>query len=158
VIKTIHIHAVIDLVLTPISGFQPHTSSLRPDHLPAFQNLPYIEYYVSYALPEELKGEYEDPVHVVQARLRETPNLQWARYLSKLPDSGNYRTAQTTVTQVVKFGQKIVKDDSQIPDYGYGIGCFHWPSQNFAVSVCFEHMTANDEFLRVYLQKYPSDW
>jgi hypothetical protein len=33
------------LVLTPISGFQPHTSFLRPDHLPAFQNLPYIEYY-----------------------------------------------------------------------------------------------------------------
>ena len=145
------------LVLTPISGFQIKVKGgSSSDHLPMFQNLPFIEYYASYALPE--KSNHGNTVQVVEASVREMPNPQWAGYVSKLPNSGNYLTAQTTVTRVVEFGQNVVKDDSQIPDYGGGTECFRWPSRNFEVSVCFVEMTANDEFLKVYLQKLPSDW
>ena len=143
------------LVLAPISGFQIEVKNSSPNHLPMFQNLPFIEYYASYALPEDLN--HRNTVQVVEASVREMPNSQWARYLAKLPNSGNYLTAQTTVTRVVVFGQNVLKDDSEIPDYGAGTECFRWPSRNLEVSVCFDHMAPVDEFVKAYLQKHPSD-
>jgi hypothetical protein len=56
--------------------------------------------------------------------------------------------------KVMKFGNWVVQNPSQLQTNGELF--FHWPSGNNLITVHF-YKGERDEFLKAYLQKYPSD-
>jgi hypothetical protein len=61
-----------------------------------------------------------------------------------------------SLTKVTKFSQTIVQNASMRYPNGDGTLCFLWPGGNLVVSVCYETPKVDEEFLKQYLEKYPS--
>jgi hypothetical protein len=79
------------------------------------------------------------------------PNSAWSRYKAKY--SLGSLTALSKVAVVTKFGKRIYLDSSQSEG---GVLSFHWPCDTMAVTVRYEENHINEEFLKRYLNKYPS--
>jgi hypothetical protein len=107
---------------------------------------------------DELYRSQQNPLGMpasVTATVHQYPNAVWARYRAKFPDFNLYnRSAGFTV--VTKFQNRVYFDSSP-GQKQLGNSAFHWPSG--AISIDLSYHSAgpiNEEFLRRYLEKYPS--
>ena len=116
---------------------------------------PAINYSVGYVPTKEpLNGASIQ--RIVAVRVTQLPNAEWARYRVRYPMNNEAVTNPGSLTDVVKFGQTVVQDTAMRYPNGGGSLCFLWPSNNMAISICYETPEVNEEFIRQYLEKYPS--
>lgn len=91
----------------------------------------------------------------VTVSVTQYPNAAWARYGTNYNyPAGGLRDSPDRYVTVKKRGQAILQDSGR--GSGGGMLCFRWPSDTFAVSVCYETRQVDEEFLHQYLDKYPS--
>jgi hypothetical protein len=86
---------------------------------------------------------------IVRVDVTLLPSESVAKYRTKNPRYNVAVISPASLTNVQRFGQTVIQDT-------YGNVCFHWPSNNIVVSVCFDTSQIHDAFLRRYLEKYPS--
>jgi len=84
------------------------------------------------------------------------PNAEWGRYDVKYPSPNIVLDSPQSLTKVTKFSQTIAQNTSMRYSNGGGTLCFLYLSGNFLVSVCYETPQVDEEFLKQYLEKYPS--
>jgi len=146
--------AVID---REIGGLYPWLPMSRSSgQLSAIQP-PSVAYSIGYTTMKD--PPIESLQRIVAVTVTQLPSGEWARYRIKYPEYPGANPAinsPQSLTNVTKFGQTIVQDASMRYPNGGGTLCFHWPSGNFAISVCYERPEIDEEFLRKYLEKYPS--
>jgi hypothetical protein len=83
----------------------------------------------------------------VSVSLTEYPNSAWASYeLRNIPTPNAAYMYAKYRKNVMKFGNWVLQNSGQ----------FYWPSGNNLLTVYF-HNGERDEFLKAYLEKYPSD-
>jgi hypothetical protein len=137
------------LIVHEIAGlypWSPMSNSLGPS-----RSVPAINYAVGYTVTKD--PHPGSILRVVAVNVTQLPTAEWARYRVKYPPTN---VAPQYLSNVKKFGQTIIQDTSgRYPDGG-GTLCFLWPSGNFAVSVCYTTPQVDEEFLKQYLEKYPS--
>jgi hypothetical protein len=148
------------LILKDVGGLFPHYPlvSILPAQccnpsLPAT-----VRYFVDY-----LPWKWSNPPALQYASVRVTatvqqfPSMEWAQYRTKYPAEFNLTMNDLRYfTRVTKFGNHIIMNSvSRYPD-GNGTLCFLWPSGTMVITICFESKEVNEEFLRIYLAKYPS--
>lgn len=113
-----------------------------------------VNYWIGYTTAKD------PPPYQVQrtvaVSVTQLPNAEWAYYRSKYPATNVAIDSPQTLIHVIRFGQVVVQDTHMRYPDGGGTLCFHWPSGNFAVSVCYETKKVDEEFLREYLTEYPS--
>lgn len=93
---------------------------------------------------------------VVAVEITEFPNAEWARYRVNHNQVYVGLGSGESLAKVQKFGQSIIQDASNRNRDASGTLCFFWPHDTFVVSVCYETPEVNEEFIREYLEKYPS--
>lgn len=83
------------------------------------------------------------------------PNSAWARYKAKYPNPMLGSWGPLPI--VARFENRVYVNSSQwYPNHG-GTIFFHWPSGAVAVNIRYEASgSINEEFLKRYLDKYPS--
>lgn len=142
------------LIVNQIGGLYPWSSITAPV-APAYPTQSQaIKYSVGYtAIPNP------PPVSVrriVAVEVEQLPNADWALYKVKYPPSNVAIFSPKSLSRVTKFNQTVVQNTvSRYPDGG-GTLSFLWPSGLFVVTVYFETPEVREEFLRQYLEKYPS--
>lgn len=144
------------LIVREIGGLYPwlpmasEATAFDLPHAPHTEN-----YSIGYTTAKD-PAPFASIQRVVAVSVKQLPNAEWAFYRSKYPSTNVAIDRPQSLTRVVRFGQAIVQDTySRSPDGG-GTLCFHWPSGNFAVSICYETKQVDEEFLHEYLEKYPS--
>ncbi len=139
------------LIVREIAGLYPWA----PMSSSSFALWPPAEYYlVGYTATKE-----PSPTsirRIVAVNVTQLPNADWARYDVKYPSINIAIASPQSLTKVTKFSQTIVQNTSMRYSNGGGTLCFLWPSGNFVVSICYETPQVDEEFLRQYLEKYPS--
>lgn len=144
------------LILEPIGGLVPEKSEgSNPWHPPdqAFQFVPQMNFQVEYIAEKD-----NDPPAVI-VRVQQFPNDAWPLYFAKWsPDPGFLReeNPDLVLTRVKKFKNRVVMDTQFRSPDETGMLWFFWPSRNNLVSITFRSKTIQEEFLRRYLEKYPS--
>lgn len=98
----------------------------------------------------------ESVQRVVAVEVIEFPNPEWALYHVKYPALAYGTGVIPSYTKVKRLGQTVVQDATLRNRNGSGRLCFLWPHETFVVSVCYETPDVNEEFIREYLDKYPS--
>jgi hypothetical protein len=116
--------------------------------------VPAINYAVGYTVIKDQRSG--SIVRVVAVNVTQFPTAEWARYRVKYPLSNVAINSSEYLSNVQKFGDTVVQDTSMRYPDGGGNLCFRWPSGNFAVSLCYETRQVDEEFLKLYLEKYPS--
>jgi hypothetical protein len=116
---------------------------------------PAVNYSVGYT-KERDSQRWPIPDRIVAVNVTQLPNPEWARYRVKYPPINVAIDSPQSLTRVRKFGQTVVQDSHMRYTNGGGTLCFLWPSSSFAVSVCYESPKVDEEFLRKYLERYPS--
>jgi len=145
------------VIAREIGGFYPWLPmSSSSGQLSAIQP-PNVAYSIGYTTMKD--PPIQSLQRIVAVTVTQLPNGEWARYRIKYPEYPGTNPAinsPQSLTKVTKFGQAIVQDTSMRYPNGGGTLCFHWSSGNFAISVCYESPEIDEEFLREYLEKYPS--
>ena len=141
------------LILDPVDGLFPvrpesGMMSVQPDRF-----APYKTFSVEYRVTKVEPSNFAPGVAVV--RLKEAPNGEWAKYYADY--SGDIQQFPPRVKRVEEFGQSLNQDTSRKGLFGVYRACFDWPSDDFAVSICFP-TSINEAILKEYLRKYPSAW
>jgi hypothetical protein len=112
-----------------------------------------IDFWVEY-----LADKDDNPPRVV-VEVQQYPNEAWPRYYAKWsPVPGILRDGnpRLVLTRVKKFGNQVVMDrQSRSPDET-GILWFFWPSGRNLVSITYSSRVIDEEFLRRYLERFPS--
>jgi hypothetical protein len=140
------------LIVHEIAGLYPWlpmSNSLGPSG-----SVPAINYAVGYTVTKDQHGG--SILRVVAVNVTQLPTAEWARYRVRYPPANVAIQSSEYLSNVKKFGQTVVQDTSRRYPDGGGTLCFLWPSGNFAVSLCYETRQVDDEFLKQYLEKYPS--
>jgi hypothetical protein len=139
------------LIVREINGLYPWAPMSRS----SFALWPPAEYYlVGYTATKE-----PPPAsirRIVAVNVTQLPNAEWVRYDVKYPSINIALDSPQSLTKVTKLSQTIVQNTSMRYSNGGGTLCFLWPSSNFVVSVCYETPQVDEEFLKQYLEKYPS--
>jgi hypothetical protein len=144
------------LILEPIGGLVPEKSEgSTPWHPPnqAFQFVPQMNFQVEYVAEKDI----DPPAAIVQ--VQQFPNDAWPLYFAKWsPNPGFLReeNPDLVLTRVKKFKSRVVMDTQFRSSDDTGMLWFFWPSRNNLVSITFRSKTIQEEFLRRYLEKYPS--
>ncbi len=87
------------------------------------------------------------------------PNEAWPLYFAKWSPSPNilqHGDPSLDITRVMKFKNRIVMDRQYRSADETGKLWFFWPSGKNLISITYRTKMIDDEFLRRYLQKYPS--
>lgn len=141
------------LLRQEIGGWTPYGSDSRM--LPAETTLPAYEKANSRAL---LPQRYLSSISYSDGRngmalpvvnVTTYPTTAWAKYeLRHIPTSNKIIIRPDSVKKVMKFGNRLYQEGPY----------FYWPSGNKLVFLNFigMHQSVFDEFLKVYLTKYPS--
>jgi hypothetical protein len=112
---------------------------------------PSIEYYVSYVPRKDAPlGSYQPRV---TAEVSQFSNADWARYKVKYPSGLTDLRSLLTIT---KFGNKIVMNTMMRYPNGDGELDFLWPCGDVVVTLRYQIRDVNEEFLKRYLDRYPS--
>ena len=163
-------HAVLEDILaeTPPRATLPDRAPKRPEDMllvreiaghpagKAYAN-PYSGVSVGAALYSVRYGtEPEVGPDAVAVEVREMPNAEWAHYQSRHPLPDVEAISPESIVPVTQAGANMYKDSLARSSDGTGWLCFRWPSGNFAVSICYATPTIDQEFLKEYLEKYPS--
>jgi hypothetical protein len=113
-----------------------------------------IKYSIGYT------GTLDPPIssarRIVAVDVEEMPNANWARYNVRYPGLVLAIDFPKAFSRVTKFGQTVVQNTMMRYPDGGGILEFLWASGRFVVTVRYETPDVNEEFLRQYLEKYPS--
>jgi hypothetical protein len=143
------------LIVREIAGFYPWLPDARIFAQVSHVMPTVMRYSVGYTTTKDPPPP--EPVQrVVAVEVTEFPNTEWAQYHVKYPQLSYGLGSAQSLTKVKKFGQVVVRDASHRNRNGGGSLCFLWPHETFVVSVCYEMQEVNDEFIREYLEKYPS--
>jgi len=142
------------LIVGEIAGLYPWAPMANSSGQLSPVSPPAVNYLVDYTATK-------DPAplsvrRIVAVGVTQLPNAEWARYRVKYPLPNVAIDSPQSLTNVSKFGQTIVQNTSMRYPNGDGTLCFLWPSRNFVVSVCYETRQVKEEFLKQYLEKYPS--
>ncbi len=139
-------------ILREIAGRYPWA----PMSIPSFGEWPpFINYLVGYTATKE-PPPATSVQRIVAVGVTQLPNAEWARYRVKYPQPNIAIDSPLSLTKVTKFGQTLVQNTYMRYSDGRGTLCFLWPSGNFVVSVCYETPQVDEEFVKQYLEKYPS--
>jgi len=143
------------LILKAINGVAPgEPETAKAWHPPTDPSSypPEIDYRVEY-----LGDKDAEPVVIVQ--IQQFPNEAWPRYFAKWsPNPGLLKDEDPSfaLTHVEKFKSQIVMDRQfRFPDES-GHLWFFWPSGKNLVSVTYRTTVIDEEFLREYLERFPS--
>jgi hypothetical protein len=144
------------LIIRDIDGL--HAADPTTSALPAGGSMPAsMEYSVGYTTAAEPPPPPASFERTVQVIVTEYPNDDWSRYLTRYPlDYNLVIDSPGQLTSVTKFGQTITRDSIDRHANDTGLLCYRWPSGNFTIAVCYETPHVDEEFLRRYLEKYPS--
>lgn len=140
------------LIIHEIGGLYPWlpmSNSLGPS-----SSVHAINYAVGYTVTKDQRSG--SIVRVVAVNVTQFPTAEWARYRVKYLPSNVAINSSEYLSNVKKFGHTVVQDTSRRYSDGGGALCFLWPSGNFAVSLCYQTRQVDEEFLKQYLEKYPS--
>jgi hypothetical protein len=143
------------LIVREIGGLHPWLPMSSSSHELSRTLPPAINYVVGY-VPTKEPPNGASIQRIVAVGVTQLPNAEWARYRVRYPLSNEAITNPASLTDVVKFGQTVVQDTAMRYPNGGGSLCFLWPSSNLAISICYETPEVNEEFIRQYLEKYPS--
>jgi hypothetical protein len=112
---------------------------------------PHISYTAHYQRQKE--PLFSDGAVVVT--VDQYPDSAWARYMAKY--RGPYISPFEASAIVTKFENRIYMDSAEWYGLRGGVLIFHWPSGGVAITIRYETNSAiNDDFLKRYLEKYPS--
>jgi hypothetical protein len=159
------------LILEDVGGLRdtyPHQMTVPGEPHPGKNWMPTptkVDYSVAYAPPQmaDRSQAFPPPVTVT---IEQFPNQAWADYSAKYPPGYSWLSGdpRTTITSVIKFGNKILMDRTlRFPDET-GQLKFYWPSGNIFVTVIYDGgnrivrnpSSIDEEFLRRYLERYRS--
>jgi len=142
------------LIVSQIAGLYPWAPMTAPQAPAAPIQPRAIKYSIGYT------GTFDPPVssirRIVAVDVEEMPNADWARYNVKYPGLVLAIDFPKAFSRVTKFGQTVVQNAMMRYPDGSGTQEFLWPSGRFVVTVRYETPDVNEEFLRQYLEKYPS--
>jgi len=142
------------LILTPFADYLPDEVHAGAGQYTAAVPVQYGSYTIRYSLAGAPKAGPNVGAHV-DVQVQEWPNADWAAWI--LAENGFSPSLQSGMEESIHFGNRIV--GVQITQrarqfWGSG-GRFGWRSNNHIVVI--EAYSVNpDEFLRKYLEKYPS--
>jgi len=145
------------LIQEGLAGYfaqQPLTMKI-PGHPAAGLGYAALPTYVDCTLQySRTQSQPFDPGGVVVS-IAQYPNAAWAGYKAKYPSASF--GALNSLAIIRKFGNRIYTDTHLWSDHG-GTLFFFWPSGTVSVTVSYQGTTGsiNEEFLRRYLEKYPS--
>jgi len=142
------------LIVGEIAGLYPWAPMANSSGQLSPLSPPAVDYSIGYTATKD-----PPPLSVrrmVAVGVTQLPNAEWARYRVKYPQPNVAIDSPQSLTNVSKFGQTIVQNTFMRYPNGDGTLCFLWPSGNFVVFVYYETRQVNEEFLRQYLEKYPS--
>lgn len=132
------------LIVREIAGLYPRL----PDSNLSAQSSSFMPAVMTYSVGyTTTKNPGPEAQRVVAVDVTEFPNAEWARYHVRYPQLSYGLGSVQAVKKVQKFGETVVQS---------GRGCFLWPHETFVVSVCYDTPEVNEEFIREYLDKYPS--
>ena len=144
------------LIMEQIGGLAPgKPEGSKPWRSPdeAFQFVPQMDFRVEYV------AEKDDDRPAVIVQVEQFPNDAWPLYFAKWsPNPGFLReeNPDLVLTSVRKFKNRVVMDRQfRFPDET-GKLWFFWPSGNNLVNITYGSKAIDEEFLRRYLEKYPS--
>lgn len=142
------------LIVSPIGGLYPW-APMTAQVAPAYPIQPRaINYSIGYTAKLD-----PPPISVrraVAVQVEQWPNAEWAFYKVNYPPLNVAIDSPKALSRVTKFGQTVVQNTMMRYPDGRGTLSFLWPSGRFVVTVYFETPEVNEEFLRQYLEKYPS--
>src|SRR6202030_2690890 len=144
------------LIMEQIGGLAPgKPEGSKPWRSPdeAFQFVPQMDFRVEYV------AEKDDDRPAVIVQVEQFPNDASPLYFAKWsPNPGFLReeNPDLVLTSVRKFKNRVVMDRQfRFPDET-GKLWFFWPSGNNLVNITYGSKAIDEEFLRRYLEKYPS--
>jgi hypothetical protein len=110
--------------------------------------------HTSYTLSYTPRREPRFGYGGVTARVQFYPNPAWARYRAKYPEGGTIYMDQVAI--VTKFQNRIYRDSSMSHSNQTDVTSFRCSSGAAAIHLRYDGSSINEEFLRRYLEKYPS--
>lgn len=136
------------VILRPIAGRPNHSLGHGLQNADVYRSQR-IEYVVCYMFnPSDRCGANPPAVDV---RVTQYPTPQWALYAVKGTSvGGGYGAGLNREAVVTKFGQRILQ-----PPVGRTRSEFYWASGVYVVHVMSD-IPETDEFIRLYLERYPS--
>ena len=138
------------LILTPFGQYLPRHASAGPGHYQPISGPQPLVYSVRYGSAGAPDGGPDVGPHA-DIRVEEWPNAAWAKW--QLED-GNFSALVVGVEQSLQFGNRIRCKYARDDRWGPNQSCA-WTSANKIVELDFDSLAPN-EFLQLYLQKYPS--
>lgn len=144
------------LILEQIGGLIPgKPEGWKPWRSPeeASQFVPEMDFRVEYV------AQKDDDTPAVIVQVQQFPNDTWPLYFAKwspIPGLLREENPDLVLTRVRKFKNRVVMDRQfRFPDET-GRLWFFWPSGNNLVNITYASKEVGEEFLRRYLEKYPS--
>lgn len=138
------------LVLNSYDSYRPPFNRILPHTANGVSRAWYTATYVKVKSGVTIAGRPD-----VEVTLSEFPNSVWARYqLRNTPVPNAAYLYAKYRRKVEKFGNWVVQDSGRVKTTGEVL--FYWWSGNNLIAVHF-YKAEEDEFLKAYLQKYPSD-
>jgi hypothetical protein len=144
------------LILEQIGGLVPSKQEgWKPWRPPdeASQFVPEMDFRVEYVAEKD----GDRPAVVVQ--VQQFPNDGWPLYFAKwspIPCLLREENPDLVLTRVRKYENRVVMDRQfRFPDET-GQLWFFWPSGNNLINITYASKAVEEEFLRRYLEKYPS--
>lgn len=119
----------------------------------ASQFVPEMDFWVEY----DAEKEHDTPAVIVQ--VQQFPNDAWPLYFAKWspnPFLLREMNPDLVLTRVRKFKNRVVMDRQFRDPDETGKLWFFWPSGNKLVNIIYTSKAVQEEFLRRYLEKYPS--
>ena len=107
----------------------------------------------------EYVAEKDDDSPKVTVQVVQFPNDAWPLYFAKWSPNPSFLREEDpalVLTRVKKFKNQVVMDRQFRSSDETGKLWFFWPSGNNLVNIIYELKTVDEEFLRRYLEKYPS--
>lgn len=142
------------VINAPIAGYTPHQATRGQEmgsHEKGFLKPGGLSYHVTY-YPDGEPRPYQNSVSVY---VLQYPNAQWASYLAEFPyNIYNPHDDPKVHTTVTRFQNKVRTDFFNRA--GTASVYYMWPSGNNLVTLTYYMFDEKEEFLRVYLEKYPS--
>lgn len=144
------------LINNPIAGYAPQRPTQgweTPSNEKGYIRPQAMSYTVSYYPEDQIALPYRNSIVV---SVEQYPNAQWASYLVEFPNNIYNPFDDPKVHAIVtRFGNKVRTDFyNRLP--GIASGYYMWPSGNNVVTLHYYTHEEDQEFLRAYLEKYPS--
>lgn len=143
------------LVLQEIVGNGPVLPFSRPMAPVSSNEPPTFNYSVSYQkTPMATQLDFHP---VVSVFVTQYPNAEWANYhLNDVPVPNAAFFNEKYIHKVKTFGKVIYEDSGWRSPGGQGDLYYYWASGQYLITVIFRGPEVDDQFLQVYLEKYPN--